>query len=287
MQHPDITVVGGVAVDTAMAVDHLPEPGRTAVAVAARRTAGGKARNQAVAAARAGAAVAVVARVGDDHDARAVVDDLASANVDVAHVRRTAGVQTATYVSVAADGGPSLTAWQPGANRTLGADDVDAARSLVAGAPYVVCQLEVPDAAVEAAFRWATGRVVLDVGPAPDRAASFVERSWLVHANAGEAEALTGVAVSGEASARRAATAILERGPSWALVSAGAAGHLLASATGAWWVPARPVRVVDTVGAGDALVGTLVARLAAGAPPDEAVAAGAAAAAGVVQQLGP
>jgi ribokinase len=287
VRQPDVVVVGGVSVDTAMAVPRLPAPGRTATAVASRRACGGKARNQAVAAARAGAGVAIVARVGDDDAADVVLDDLAAADVDVVHVRRTTGVHTGTYVSLTDDAGTAIAAWQPGANRALGADDVRAAGHLIAAAAYVVCQLEVPDDAVAAAMRAAAGRVVLDVGPSPARAHDLLDRAWLVHANADEAAALTGVDVTDQASARRAAEVLLGRGPSWASVSAGGAGDLLASADATWWVPTPDLRVVDTVGAGDALLGSLVGRLAGGAAPPEALAAGADAASAVVQRLGP
>jgi ribokinase len=282
MDKPLVTVLGSINMDISVDVDVLPGPGATVLGGAARFTPGGKGANQAVAAARLGASVRMVGSVGQDDFGQQLVKALAAEGIDTTSVAVLDGVPSGLAMITVDGGGENIITVAPGANREVGYDQADDADVLVISA-------EIPLGTV----RQALGRrpvTVLNLAPAPPEAeaAAIVARGvdWLV-VNETEAGAVLGRPVHGLDEARQAAAGLVAAGARNAVVTAGAAGAALASATGdAETVPGFPVTAVDSVGAGDTFVGALAVALAAGVAPRDAVTAASAAAAAKVTRQG-
>jgi ribokinase len=284
-----VVVVGSINEDVVLLVRRAPRPGETLTAERTTRRAGGKGANQAVAAARAGATVRMVGRVGEDATGERMLEDLRREGVDADAVQALPGVATGTaYITVTADGENTIVV-DPGANLRLSAEDVGAHREALAGAAVLVAQLEVPVDAVAAAVRAARDagvRPVVTLAPAQEVPAELLAGLDPLLVNEHEAGFLLGggeVVDDVPAAARR----LLELGPESVVITLGAQGAVLADADGVQQLPALKVdEVVDTTGAGDAFAGVLAAALARGASLSEAVQAGLAAGAEAVGRAG-
>jgi len=289
---PQLTVLGSLNMDISVTVPRLPGPGATVVGSAARFTQGGKGANQAVAAARLGAAVRMVGCLGDDEFGRQLLAALRTEGVNVGALRVVPGVPTGLAMISVDQAGENLITVAPGANHQVGPADVAAAES---NRDILVISAEIPAPAIIEALAQA-GPCILNLAPAPETpaaanalvAAAGTDLDWLV-VNESEAAAVLGRPVDGLADAAQAATELTARGPRHAVVTAGAHGAALASADdpdGAVTIEGFRVPVIDTVGAGDTFVGALAVALAAGIPAPEATRAAAAAGAAAVTRHG-
>jgi ribokinase len=277
-KRPQLTVLGSLNMDISVTVPRLPAPGATVLGSAAVFTPGGKGANQAVAAARLGAAVRMVGCVGGDDFGRQLLAALREAGVDAAGVRVAVGVPTGLAMISVDGAGENLITVAPGANHEVGVAD---AASAAEGSPDVlVISAEVPVAAIRAALAQARGiQCVLNLAPAPPPAAAIVADGvdWLV-VNESEAGAVLGRDIHGLKEASLAAAELLAAGARHAVITAGAHGAVLAvPGRDPLTIEAFEVQAVDTVGAGDCFVGALAVALAAGIPAAEAVRAAAAA----------
>jgi ribokinase len=271
-----IAVVGSINLDVVVEVARHPAPGETVIGGDRRELPGGKGANQAVAAARLGATVALVGRVGADDTGRRLRDGLAGEGVDVEHVLVDPEAPTGMAL-IAVDGaGENTIVVSPGANARVGAADVEPARDVLASAAVTLVQHEVPEDAVAAAIAAAGGTVVLN--PAPAR--RIVAAVDVLVPNLGELEALAGRAGDPVELARglEAARAVV--------VTLGAEGAVVVDGDHAERVAAPRVEAVDTTGAGDAFCGALAQALDSGADLVEAARWAARAAAASVTRLG-
>ena len=286
----ELIVVGSCMTDLITTVPRMPRLGETLVGSSFTMGFGGKGANQAVMAARLGARVAMVARVGADEFGRGTIDNFRRQGVDARHVAEIAGVASGVApITVQADGQNAVLI-VPGANDALGADDVEAALAALGPARVVLCQLEVPDAAVLAAFRWARARGALTIlNPAPARPvpSEVLDLADVVVPNETELAGLTGIP-DGERPAEVARWArLLRRHPAQAvIVTLGERGAWVLDAAGERLVGTGHVRAVDTTGAGDAFVGTLAVLLARGVPVGPATEGACLAATASVQRPG-
>jgi ribokinase len=265
-----IVVVGSINLDVVVEVERHPAPGETVLGGDRLELPGGKGANQAVAAARLGAEVAFVGRVGDDDAGRRLRDGLAAEGVDVAHVRVDPEAPTGMALIAVDRAGENTIVVSSGANARVIAADVAAAGDVLAAATVTLVQHEVPEEAVAAAIADAGGTVVLN--PAPAR--PVVAPVDVLIPNRGELEALAG---------RSGDPVELARGLSVAqavVVTLGSEGAVVVEGSRVERIPAPRVDVVDTTGAGDAFCGALAQALDAGADLVEAArrAVGAAAA---------
>jgi len=272
---PRVTVLGSLNMDISVTVPRLPEPGATVLGSAARFTPGGKGANQAVAAARLGAAVRMTGCVGDDDFGRRLLAALREEGVDHQGVRVTADAPTGLAMISVDTAGENIITVAPGANHEVAGEQVAAATGHGDGI-LVICA-EIPVPAIKSALTRA-GRCILNLAPAPPGAAAIVAAGvdWLV-VNETEAAAVLGRPVSGLAEAGQAAAALITAGARHAVVTAGAHGVALAGPDATGTIGAFRVDAVDTVGAGDTFVGALAVVLAAGIPAAEAVRAASAA----------
>ncbi len=278
---PQVTVLGSLNMDISVTVPKLPEPGATVLGSAARFTPGGKGANQAVAAARLGAAVRMVGCVGGDDFGRQLLAALREENVDAGSVRTVNGAPTGLAMISVDPAGENLITVAPGANHEVGAGEVAAASSSP-GDVLVICA-EIPVPAIRAALARASrvsgsgGRSILNLAPAPQTPAEAADIvtggvDWLV-VNETEAAAVLRRKVEGLTDAAEAAAELVAAGAKHAVVTASAHGAALARGPeGApVTIEAFQVGAVDTVGAGDTFVGALAVALAAGVPSAEAV----------------
>lgn len=286
--HPprrSVVVVGSINMDMVSHSTRLPGPGETLVGEAFVMAPGGKGANQAVAAARLGAAVSFVSRVGTRQHGAELLQALADDGIACGGVvRDPAALPGIAVIMVASDGGENSIVYVPGSNADLSIVDVAASAAVLQSAGVVVAQLEVPVPAIQQAFELAHGAgavTVLNAAPAlsvPDALLQLTD--WLV-LNETEVAQLAGIA-----DVQAAARSLLQRGPKTVLVTLGADGVLLCTAAGIEHLPAHAVKAVDTVGAGDTFVGGLATGLAEGLAAADAVRLGQAAAAIAVSRSG-
>jgi ribokinase len=276
-----VLVVGSINVDLVVHAERLPARGETVAGGRLERSGGGKGANQAVAAARAGAAVAMVGAVGDDDFGADALSELRGVGVDVACVRRLADVATGVALIVVDRSGDNQIAVASGANHEVTAEHVETAT----GAPgCVLASFELLDAPVLAAARIAEAAgCPLVVNPAPARplGADLCALRPILTPNRSEAAELTG-----ERDPEAAAHALTARTGAPVVVTLGEQGALVLDGAGCERFPAPAVRAVDTTGAGDAFNGVLAARLAGGDELRAAVAGAVTAAAESVTRAG-
>lgn len=260
---PEIVVVGSVNVDLVATVPRLPRPGETVLAGAYAEYPGGKGANQAIAAARLGRRVAFVGRTGEDAEADLVRSALAAEGVDVTPLRPLSDVETGrALIAVDAQAENSIVV-VPGANACLMPENVSQEERVLDAAAVVVAQLEIPLDTVRAAARLARGRFVFNPAPAQPLDAELLGLVDVLVVNEGEFEVVGGHAVPadldelGPVLARAAL-------PCSVVITLGARGAAVWDGGDLALVPAPPVTVVDTTGAGDTFVGALADALVRG-----------------------
>ena len=272
-QHPHdgaaltgVVVVGSINADQVTTVARHPLPGETLIGTSMVVLPGGKGANQAVAAAQLGARVAMVGAIGLDSLAASATVILESANVDLSNVRTVAGPTGLAVITVSADGENTIVVI-PGANATVDADVVGQSADLIAGAAVVVLQGEIPAAGIAAAARLARGRVVLNLAPVIELDPVTIAAADPLIVNEHEAALLLAQLTPGAtppASDAEAVARLREWGVTSVVLTRGALGAIVSDAEGTDAVASPVVVAVDSSGAGDAFVGALSARLAAG-----------------------
>jgi ribokinase len=280
-----LVVVGSLNMDLIVRTPHLPRPGETILGNDFMTAPGGKGANQAVAAAKLGAAVQMVGRVGGDDFGRALRENLRAADVDDRCVSTENSAGTGIAIIEVDNEGQNTIVVAPGANALVTRADIDAARSIIASSQAVIAQLEIPLDTVEYALSTARAAHVLTIlNPAPAQALSTELLSLvdLLVPNESEAALLTGIEATDDVSTEQAAQQLHERGAHAVVITLGARGALALSAGKTWRIPPIHVAAIDATAAGDAFVGALATAYAAQRDLDaalrEASAAGALAA---------
>ena len=274
MKIPRIVVVGSVNADMVVKGRRLPAPGETVTGGSFLMAAGGKGANQAVAAARLGAQVTLVAKVGTDMLGDQAVANYRKEGIVVDHVVRDSQNATGVALILVDERGENLISVASGANHALTAEEVAAAADCIRTADVLMLQLEIPMAAVSAAARIASEAgvpVILNPAPAAPLPDGLLARVTYLTPNESEAQHLAGLPVEDEASARQAAQRLLAAGVRHVVITLGAKGALLAGPGQAVLVPSQPVEAVDSTAAGDAFNGGLAWAIGQGLPLAEAV----------------
>ncbi|MFF7709349.1 ribokinase [Pseudomonas sp. NPDC007930] len=272
-----ILVIGSLNMDLVVRTARLPGPGETVHGEGFATLPGGKGANQAVAAARAGAEVAMVGRVGSDGYGEQLRQGLQADGIDCQAVGVAEGLPSGLAMIQVDHASQNSIVIVAGGNGALTPAHIDAAEGLLARCTVLVCQLEVPQAVVGHALQraHALGKTVI-LNPAPASALPAAWYAWVDYLIPNETEAalLAGVPVSDRASAEAAASALLARGPRQVLVTLGAQGVLQVNAAGARHYPAQAVQARDTTAAGDAFIGAFAAELERGGDVPAAIAYG-------------
>jgi ribokinase len=252
-------------------------------------SAGGKGANQAVAAARLGGHVCFVAKTGFDLFGKQSFELFEKEHIDCSCIFRDHFQPSGVALITVDDRGENCIAVAPGANAALNTTDIDAAKEQISEAAFVLTQLEIP---VETIAHLATiadhHRVPLMLNPAPAMQLSddILQRVAIITPNQKEAESLTGIAVTDEFSAAKAAGILRQKGIQTVIVTMGAAGAYVSGPNNSAMIPGYSVNVADTTAAGDVFNGALVVALTEQQLLEEAVRFACRAAAISVTRLG-
>jgi len=267
----DVVVVGKANVDYLVRGPRLPLPGQSVNGDLFQQAPGGKGANQAVAAARLGARVALVGRIGNDARGDSVVEALLTEGVAVDHIVRDPSAPTGVALCQVGGNGEKQILSAAGANSRLSVDDVRAARDALTSTAVVLVSLGVPtDCIAEAIELGKAGgaRVVLDPSPPLAMRPDLFAGLDVIRPNRSEARTLTGIDPCDPESGHGAAADLMRRGAGAACVQTGDLGDLLAWMEGTSmrhvFLPRFTVDRVDATGAGDAFAAALSVCLAEG-----------------------
>jgi ribokinase len=265
-QQKSIFVVGSINMDLVAQTPRIPLAGQSLIGTDFATTPGGKGANQAVAVARLGSAVQMLGAVGEDVFGQALVDNLASAGVGTAAVRRVTGPSGVALIFLAENGENSIVAVQ-GANGKVDPQFIDHHSELIRSAGLVLCQLELPMQTINRTLEVCSEAgvpVILDPAPAaPIAEAVWHQAAWFTP-NETEAALYVGSGLEAEDAAQK----LLAKGLRGVVLKRGAEGAYVAVAGGkAAWVRPFPVEAEDTVGAGDCFNGAFAVALLEGKDP--------------------
>ena len=267
MPKKSIVVIGSSNTDMIVNVARIPRPGETILGGKFHTAPGGKGANQAVAAQRAGGDVTFIASVGLDAFGDQAIAGFVKEGINVAHVSRDKSQPSGVaLIFVGADGENSI-AVASGANSRLSRANIEKARSAIARASVLVMQLETPLPTIQFAAKLAAANnipVILNPAPARPLPDALLRQITILTPNETEAEILTGIKVTGNASATRAANALLARGVCIVIITLGSRGALIATTGLVQHIPGFKVKPVDTTAAGDCFNGALAVAFAEG-----------------------
>lgn len=271
---PSIVVVGSVNTDMVVKGRRLPGPGETVSGGHFLMAGGGKGANQAVAAARLGADVTLIAKVGRDMLGDQAIESFRREGIRTDGILRDPEHHTGVALILVDAAGENLISVASGANHALTPNEISKTADCIRGADVLMLQLETPLDTVLRAAQIASEAgvpVILNPAPAAPLPEALLRCVAYLTPNETEAERLTGIPVSDEISARKAAERLLAVGTRHVIVTLGAKGAQITQPTGTALVSSTPVEAVDTTAAGDAFNGGLAWALASGMTLDQAV----------------
>jgi ribokinase len=260
-----VLVLGSVNLDIVISAARLPGAGETVLGGELQRHPGGKGANQAVAAARAGASVAMIGAVGDDVEGRIGLDALRAEGVDLVAVLTKPGASGVAIIAVDPAGQNQIVV-APGTNARMSASDVQEAVAALSpnASDVLLASLEVPMEAVVRGVELASAAgaaIIVNPAPAARLPSSILHAGPILTPNRAEL-----VRLSGADGIAAGAQRLLSNGARAVLVTLGDQGCLLVDDSGQTSIPGRHVEVVrDTTGAGDTFSGVLAAWLCDGA----------------------
>ncbi|MDE2853069.1 MAG: ribokinase [Chloroflexota bacterium] len=266
-----IVVVGSFNADLVSYMERMPRPGETVHGKRFATGAGGKGSNQAVAAARLGADVSFIGRLGGDVFANLAYEIWDAEGVNHDFVSRDEQVATGVAPILVDSSGENMIVVVLGANLRLRQRDIDAARERIAEADMLVIQREINLAIVPYALRTAKElgvRTILNPAPADGASPESIQLADILTPNEIELETLSGGAFDDVASAARA---LLSRADQTAVVTLGAQGARIVTQEETSLTPTFAVEAVDTTGAGDSFNAALAVGLAEGMDLGDAV----------------
>jgi ribokinase len=269
-----IIVIGSSNTDMVIKAPKLPLPGETILGGQFHLFSGGKGANQAVAAVRLGGNVLFVAKTGNDLFGKQAIGQFKEEGIDTTFVSTDNDNPSGVALIMVDAKGENIISVASGANAHLSEADVDKATSQIDEAVVVLLQLEVPIATVCYAIEqmWKLGKkVILNPAPAQPLPEELYDRLYIITPNETEAEILTGIHVTDEETASKAALALKSKGVKQVVLTMGAKGAFVLTDTFKGLVSAPKVQAVDTTAAGDVFNGALAVAIAEGLPLERAV----------------
>ncbi|MEO8395713.1 MAG: ribokinase [Chloroflexota bacterium] len=267
---PKICVVGSSNIDLVARTPRMPVFGETLHGHSFHLGFGGKGANQAVMAARLGAQVAMVSKLGRDTFGQDTLANYREQGIDTSHVLFDDNIASGVALIIVQEkSGQNAIVIANGANGSISPEDVRAASAAIISAQVLVCQLEIPLEASLEAFRIAKAAgdipTVFNPAPAGELSDELLSLTDILIPNEVEAEMLVGFKVDNNDTATKAARELQRRGPKTVIITLGSRGALVAEAGhDPQFIHAEKVEAVDTTGAGDSFVGSFAYLIASG-----------------------
>ncbi|KID42457.1 ribokinase [Fructilactobacillus fructivorans] len=260
-----VVVIGSTNVDKVLNVDKYALPGETlAVENHQESHGGGKGANQAIAAARSGADTTFITKLGDDEDAKFMIEGFKKDGMNIDSVITTQARQTGqAYITVDSTGQNSIYVYG-GANMSMTPADVDQHEDAIKNADRAIAQLEIPVPTIIEAFKIAKKnevQTILNPAPAKKLPEELLQLTDIITPNETEAEALTGIKVIDDDSMMKNAEYFFKLGIRMVIITVGDKGSFYATPASHAFIPAFKVKAVDTTAAGDTFIGALASRL--------------------------
>lgn len=284
-----VVVVGSYNTDLTIKTERIPRPGETIIGGVFSEGGGGKGANQAVAAARTGANVSFIARVGNDALGKLGIQRLTDEGINTDYILRDNDSATGVAFIVVDERGENSIVVASGANAKLSSTDIDKANDEISSADVLLVQLESPVDAIYSAIKKAHDKgavVILNPAPAQTLSSKILNDIDVITPNKVEAEMITGIKVSDEDSLRSIVLKFFDSGIKTVIITLGSKGMFVGSTEWMKLIPAYKVCPVDSTGAGDIFSGALAAFLAEGMQMEKAVKMAAASASISVTRLG-
>lgn len=255
-----IVVVGSLHMDLTVKAERIPRIGETVLGKDFVMSPGGKGANQAVAAAKLGADVTLVGRVGADILGRELIKKTGKSGVDTNYIIEDKTRSTGVALIMVDKTGNNVIAVASGADMGCCEQDIDRAEEVIKSSDIVLLQMEIPLSVVKYAVDKAFEQnisVILNPAPAQQLADELLRKIYVLTPNEKEAETLSNVAVTDLASAKTVAKTILKRGPENVIITLGKDGAIMATKAETAHIEGMKVNAVDATGAGDAFCGAL------------------------------
>lgn len=263
----EIVVVGSLNMDMVVKASRRPARGETILSDHFFMSPGGKGGNQAYAASRLGASVAMIGRVGNDPFAEHLVRYLQLGGVNTSMIEQAEGQHSgAALITIDGEGDNSIIV-APGANNHMTPDYIRKHKEAIQNAKMLMVQLEIPlDAVMEAVSIASEAGVAVMLDPAPARPLddTLLQMVDYIVPNESEIAQITGVEVNDARTAKTASVDLLRRGVTTVVAKLGGQGVVAVNANRTITVPGFKVDVVDTTAAGDAFAGALASALVGG-----------------------
>ena len=271
---PKIVVVGSLHMDLTVKTERIPQIGETVLGRHFSMSPGGKGANQAAAAAKLGANVALVGRVGADTLGRKLIENAKGKGIDTGYIVEDRETATGVALIIVDGKGNNVIAVASGADMKCCPQDIDRAEKIIKSSEVLSIQLEMPlhlvEYAIDKAFREGV-KVILNPSPAQQLSDTLLRKVHVLTPNETEAEVLSGCKVTGVRAAKMVAENIRERGVENVIVTLGKNGAVIATEEETVHVRGIDVNTVDATGAGDAFCGALAVAISSGKELKEAV----------------
>ncbi|SDO38971.1 ribokinase [Alkalicoccus daliensis] len=268
-----IVVAGSYITDLTSRTSHFPKPGETVLGNSFRMGPGGKGGNQAVAAARLGAEVTMVTKVGKDTFGEEALKSFTKENIRTEFIYQSAAAPTGTALITVDQAGENTIVVSPGACGEITKAEIAGASSAIEEAAIILLQLEISMEAIEACVQTAFEkgkRIILNPAPFQELPEDLLAKIDVITPNETEAEEMTGVQVTDRKSAAEAAGILQGKGISTVIITMGRQGCCVADNEELYFLPGVQVEAKDTTGAGDAFNGAFAYFTAEGLPVKEA-----------------
>jgi len=259
-----VCVIGSMNMDLVVKVNDIPRGGETILSKSVEKIAGGKGANQAVAAKRCGAQVAMIAKIGKDENGQILKGNLEKDNIDVKYVFEDKKEATGMAIIMVNENGNNSIIVVAGSNMTINEHEIEASVEKIKESDILIAQFETSEEMTLKAFQKAKelGKVtILNPAPAKKINDELLKVTDIIVPNETEAEVLTGITVESLEDAKRAGEAFLEKGVKFAIITLGSRGAAVIGKEFCELVPAYKVNAIDTTAAGDSFIGGLSSKL--------------------------